>query len=108
MEALSADAGPRVEASPQVATHIASVDGKPHIFFANFKGLQGGVNPVQEVESGAKVIVQGRVRAWFLPFMGEAQEVPGVTKGGTTIFLLPPIGRGAVVGLDEATGASPK
>src|SRR5438034_9045816 len=36
-----------VEASPSVATHIASVDGLPYIFFANFKGLVGGKNPVQ-------------------------------------------------------------
>jgi hypothetical protein len=28
-----------VEASPSVATHIASVDGLPHVFFANFTGL---------------------------------------------------------------------
>jgi hypothetical protein len=108
IEALSADSGLLVEASPQVATHIASVDGKTHIFFANFKGLRGGANPVQEVESGARVIVQGSAHAWFLPFMGEAREVPGVTKGGKTTFSLPPIGRGAVVWLDEATGASPR
>src|SRR5579863_6038585 len=36
-----------VTASPMVATSIAAVEGKPHIFFANFAGLVSKVNPVQ-------------------------------------------------------------
>src|SRR5262249_52330771 len=31
-----------IHASPLVATSIATVDGKPHIFLANFSGLRGG------------------------------------------------------------------
>ena len=108
MEVLSVDRSLRVEASAQIATHIASVDGKPHIFFANFKGLQGGVNPVQEVDSGARIIEKGSARAWFLPFMGEVREVPGVIQDGTTTFSLPPIGRGAVVWLDAVRDTNSK
>jgi hypothetical protein len=60
-----------VGASPSVATHFASVDGFPHIFFANFKGLIGGRSPVQTPESGARVVTTGSARAYFLPFLGE-------------------------------------
>lgn len=61
-----------------------------------------GVNPVPEPESGARVTVRGKRRAWFLPFLGETREIPGVANGATTTFALPPIGRGAVVWLEES------
>jgi hypothetical protein len=41
-----------VAASPMVATSIALLEGKPYVFFANFAGLHGGVNPVQTPPSG--------------------------------------------------------
>jgi len=40
-----------VKASPSVAAKIALVDGEPHVFLANFKGLIANQNPVQSPNS---------------------------------------------------------
>ena len=57
LAALAPDSSVRVEASSSVATQIARVDGKVHIFFANFKGLVAGQNAVQTAEQGIRVTV---------------------------------------------------
>jgi hypothetical protein len=59
----------RVDASPAVATDIARVGGKLHIFFANFDGLVGGQNAVQTPQKGIRVTIPaaGTGKAWFLP-----------------------------------------
>jgi hypothetical protein len=97
LASLSYDAPVVVDASPWLATQIAKVDGKTHVFFANFKGLRGGENPVQTPEAGAKITVGSGGKAYFLPFMGQAQELKGAQQNGKTVFVLPEIQRGAVV-----------
>src|SRR5437867_438241 len=88
-----------VEASPSVATHIASVDGLPYIFFANFKGLVGGKNPVQSPETNARIVVLRFARVYFLPFLGDVEELKGTSGKKKITFLVPPINKGAVVWL---------
>ena len=88
-----------VEASPSVATHIASVDGLPYIFFANFKGLVGGKNPVQSPETNARIVVIRFARVYFLPFLGDVEELKGTSGKKKITFLVPPINKGAVVWL---------
>ena len=80
LKELKSCTGIQIAASPQVATSIALVDGKPHVFLANFAGLRGGVNPVQTVQTGVRVTVPSEAKspAYFLPFMGEVQKVEGV------------------------------
>src|SRR5581483_286122 len=56
---LKPESSVKVTASPAIATSIARVDGEPHIFFANFAGLRGGVNPVQTPQKGVRVQVAG-------------------------------------------------
>jgi hypothetical protein len=87
-----------VLAGPSVATSIASVDGKPHIFFANFTGLRGGENPVQTPQTGVQVTVEGadKGHGFFLPFLGQVSPLDGVADGGEITFKLPPIQKGAV------------
>ena len=91
-----------IEASPAVATHIARVGGKLHVYFANFKALHGGENARQEPEAGVRIIVNdgGKVnaggKAEFLPFLGEEQELQRKRKGSATVYQLPPILRGGV------------
>jgi hypothetical protein len=94
---LPSVAGIQIEASPQVATSIALVDGKPHIFLANFAGLHGGVNPVQAPQTGIRITVSPEIkgRAFLLPFLGEVQELEGVRRGGGISYTLPPISKGA-------------
>ncbi len=89
----------RIQASPQVATSIARTsDGHVNCFFANFAGLQGGVNPVQTPQEHVQVTVSAKadVKGFFLPFLGEAQPVQGVRDGESVRFTLPAITKGAV------------
>jgi hypothetical protein len=92
-----------VTASPMVATSIAAVGGSPHIFFANFAGLRGKVNPVQTPQTGVRVRIAKAVKgkAFFLPFLGDVQEVSGVQESdGRTSYTLPTITKGAVFWYD--------
>jgi hypothetical protein len=88
-----------VTASPMVATSTAAVEGNPYVFFANFAGLVGKVNPVQTPQTGVRVRLAkaGKGKAFFLPFLGDVQEVNGVSEAdGRTSFTLPAITKGAV------------
>jgi hypothetical protein len=88
-----------VTASPMIATSIAAVAGNPHIFFANFAGLVGKVNPVQTPQTGVRVRIAkaGRGKAFFLPFLGDVQEISGAHESdGRTSYTLPTITKGAV------------
>ena len=89
----------RVDASPAVATDIARVGGKLHIFFANFDGLVGGQNAVQTPQKGIRVSIPaaGTGKAWFLPFLGEAVAIQGERHDGEVVFVLPDVQKGAVV-----------
>jgi hypothetical protein len=74
------------------------VDGEPHIFFANFAGLRGGVNPLQTPQKAVQVQVtgSGNAHGFFLPFMGQVSSVKAVTQDGGATFTLPTIDKGAV------------
>jgi len=104
LQSVTPTTGIQIEASSQVATSVAVVDGSPHIFLANFAGLRGGVNPVQTVQSGVKVTISSEAKgpAFFLPFMGEVQKVQGVRIAGGTSYTLPPISKGAVFWYEPA------
>ena len=99
LSALAPDSPVRVEASASVATQIARVDGKIHIFFASFKGLVAGRNAVQTAERRIRVTVPAANagKAWFLPFLGEAQAVEGQRHDANLVFVLPDVQKGAVV-----------
>lgn len=98
INALPRDQRVRIEASSSVATEIARVDGKLHIFFANFDGLVAGQNAVQTPQKGIRVSLPagGTGRGWFLPFLGEAVELHGQRQNGTLVFVLPDVQKGAV------------
>ena len=87
----------QVTSSPMVAAQIASVDGKPHVFFANFQGLRSKENAVQTPEKHAEVTVPGKVQGHFLPFLGDEATIAGRFENGSTHFDLPEIAKGAVV-----------
>ncbi|MBS1850499.1 MAG: hypothetical protein JST79_06275 [Acidobacteria bacterium] len=87
-----------VEASPYVAANIASVDGKPHVFLANFGGIVPHQNVKPTPETGARVSVPAtrKCKLKFLPFLGEEQTVSGKVSGDRRVFQLPAFDRGAV------------
>ncbi len=88
----------RVKASREIATSIArTADGHVNVFFANFAGLRGGVNPVQTPQTGVEVAVMAKAeKGFFLPFMGQVQAVQGTRQGDSVSFVLPAITKGAV------------
>src|SRR5580658_7078738 len=103
LRSLRSDASVRVVASSMIATSIAQVEGKPHVFFANFAGLQGKVNPIQTPQTGIQVTVSGAAvsgankgRGFFLPFLGEVQPLNGTPGDGGITYTLPAIEKGAV------------
>jgi hypothetical protein len=98
LASLKSETTVRVAASNMVATSIAQVQGKTHVFFANFAGLQGGVNPVQTPQTGVQVTVPGAGsgHGFFLPFLGEVQPVTGAAGDGGMVYKLPAIEKGAV------------
>jgi hypothetical protein len=98
LESLKTDATIRVVASPGIATSIARVAGKPHVFFANFVGLRGGANPVQTPQTGVQVTIAGTAkhRGFFLPFLGEARPLDGTVGRDSVTYNLPAIEKGAV------------
>jgi hypothetical protein len=102
LASLKAETPVRVAASNMVATSIARVDGKTHVFFANFAGLEGGVNPVQTPQTGVQVTVAGAAsggpqgHGFFLPFLGDVQPLNGTAEAGGIVYKLPAIEKGAV------------
>jgi hypothetical protein len=99
LDALAPASAALVEASSSVATQIARVDGKIHIFFASFKGLVPKQNAVQTPEKGIRVSLATAEdqRAWFLPFLGEVLEIEGQRHDANLVFVLPDVEKGAIV-----------
>jgi len=98
LQSLRADTRLRVVASHMIATSIAQVNGKTHVFFANFAGLKGGVNPIQSPQTGVRITVSEaqKGRGFFLPFLGDVQPLTGTAGDGGIVYKLPAIEKGAV------------
>jgi hypothetical protein len=98
LDSLKSEAQVGVAASPMIATSIAQVNGKTHVFFVNFAGLQGGVNPVQTPQTGVQVTVSGARtgHGFFLSFLGDAQPLNGTAGDVGISYKLPAIEKGAV------------
>lgn len=97
--ALGYEPAIRLEASPQVVAQIARVDGRLHLFLANFAGLVGGKNVNQQPVRGARVVMPaaGGSQVRFLPFLGEIQTLPAQADHGTLTCTLPEFQRGAIL-----------
>jgi len=104
LSAIDAKTELEVQAPPLVAAQIANVEGKPHIFFANFAGLVPHQNAKQAPVPDVKVRVPaGRgKRLVVLPFLGEAQNIEGQQNGNTTVFTIPRIEKGAVAWVENS------
>lgn len=91
-----------VDAPPSVATHVANVEGKTCVFFANFSGLRPHETADQLLQKEVRINfpADGPSTLHFLPFLGVAQEVKGAPNPQKMVFALPPIEKGAVVCAD--------
>ncbi len=88
-----------VAASPFVAAQIAQVNGTPHVFLANFKGLRSKENATQLPERNVTISFRAKpgARIRMLPFLGTGEDLKPVDKGGRTVVVVPEVHRGAVV-----------
>ena len=102
LEVSGLEPAAQVEASPFVATQIASVGGKTTVFLANFKGLKSKENARQTPEQNVTITFSAHRpgRMGFLPFLGQLQNLQGTFSGGKLTFQLPPIDKGAAVWLE--------
>jgi hypothetical protein len=93
-----------LKAPPTVAANFALVNGKPHVFLANFGGLAPSKVAIPSPASGIHVTIPAAMgnSATYLPFLGEAQGLRGQRKGTVVEFSLPVLERGAVVWIGEA------
>lgn len=91
-----------IAASPFVTAQIAKVDGKVHVFLANFKGLKSKENAVQIPEKGVRISFPADAgqRVHFLPYLDEASEIRSERKDGRLSCILPDIHKAAVVWVD--------
>ncbi len=90
-----------ITASPLLATSVAMVDGKPHIFLANFAGLRGGANPIPTPQKDVTLRLRTQAKVRYLPFLGSVQEVPGTRQGSAFVYQLPEINRGGVAWIEK-------
>lgn len=102
LDSLPKSTGIEISASPHIATSIATVDGKTHVFLANFDGLIGGKNPVQNPQIATITVpAEDGSAAYFLPFLGSIEKLTGTPNGESVVFTLPAITKGAVFWLES-------
>jgi len=92
---------PQVEvaASPFVAAQIAEVDGKMHVFLANFTGLKSQESAVQIPERNVRIFFPAKpgARVFSLPFLGRVEELRAEWKNNKITCMIPRIEKGMVV-----------
>jgi len=94
----------KIEVSPLAVSYPAVVDGKLHIFFANFSGIvpHRVVKPTPESSASVTLTAGPKTTLTFLPFLGEEQTIAGKAAGSKMTFHLPAFDRGAVVWVNES------
>ena len=88
-----------VTASPFVAAQIAGVNGTPHVFLSNFKGLKSKENAVQIAEKGITVSFPAKPgsKIHLLPYLGAIEDLKTELKNGRATSVIPELRKGAVV-----------
>ena len=88
-----------IKASPFLSTQIALVEGKPHIFIANYKGLKGDEIAKQIPENDVNIqfinINEGKV--FYLPYLGEKIELNSKIMNGKLTCIIPVVEKGGVI-----------
>ncbi len=89
----------KVTASPYLTAQIAKVDGKLHVFIANFKGLKSKENAIQLPEENVSITFpsQENGQVYSLDFMGKVEKIKGTWKDGELTCVIPEIKRGMIV-----------
>lgn len=88
-----------IDAPPFVSTQIARVNGRLHIFLANFTGIKGNERIVPEPVPGVEVRFPSSEghRVYLLPYLGEVAELSVDQVEDTIACTIPEIKRGVVL-----------
>jgi Glycosyl hydrolase-like 10 len=99
---LQAGSSVEVMASPFVIGQTARVDGKIHVFLANFNGLQPRKEATQIPEQNVEIFFPQNAgnSAYALPFLGEVSKLPIERRGERLRVVVPTIDKGSVVWLE--------
>jgi hypothetical protein len=78
------------------------VDGKVHVFLANFKGLEANKISKQIPEQNVAVSFPASAgkRVFLLPFLGTVRELAAQHSGGRIRAVIPEIDKGATVWIE--------
>jgi hypothetical protein len=91
-----------IKSSPFLSTQTTMVENKPHIFFANYKGLKNDEKAKQIPEKNVSIkfthLNKGKV--FYLPYLGEKMELETQTTDGGLSCTIPIIEKGGVVWVD--------
>ncbi|HEX9971184.1 MAG TPA: hypothetical protein VGD14_03855, partial [bacterium] len=92
-----------INASPFVTTQTAVVDGKTHVFIANFKGLKTNEIARQLPENNVTIEFQAsrNAKVFVLPFLGQIEKIQTTWEDGTLKCMIPEIQKGMVVWVEE-------
>ena len=98
LNAITTSTGVQIKASKNVVVHEARIGGRAFLFFANFDGLQAGVNATQVAQQNIEVEVPQSFGAklHWLPFMGSETKLDGHASPEGIRFNLPNLDRGAI------------
>ena len=96
------DSSVRVVASPFVTAQTARVNGRIHVFLANFKGLEPRKRTTQIPEENVEIFFPASEgsRGFVLPFLGEVRNLPVERSGERLRVTVPKLDKGAVVWLE--------
>ncbi len=97
--ALDYESALTVEAPPFVSAQIARVGGQPHVFLANFSGIVAGEQLVPDPVKDIRLTfpVDGNSRVYWLPYLGEVEQLPATREGDKLVCTIPALERGAVI-----------
>jgi hypothetical protein len=89
----------QIDASPFVSAQIARVEGKLHVFLANFGGLKRKASAQQIPERNVRIAFpqSAGTRIFLLPFMEGARELRVEHHGDKLACTIPEVIKGAVV-----------
>lgn len=93
-----------VQGARGCVSRVASVNGKPSVFIANFTGLKSKESaipiPRRDVSVTFKNVSDKNAKVLFVPFPGKAMKLTGVWNGDDLTVRLPVFLRGGIVRVD--------
>lgn len=93
-----------IDAPLLVVAYPARLNGKIHIYFANFEGLVPHSVAIPTPQSGLRVTAPPGAGSvlHFASFLGGESEIAATKSGDSNVFLIPRLDRGAIAWIDSS------